>query len=262
MPWLTSELEYLKMRHIVRVLAITMNWYVGSSIERRVTLTTQGIDWTVNIQAVSSDSYRKGCDKRAHSNGHESRHSHSRSYKKSRRSSDKRASKDVYTYERERVKDSSHSHGSSSHYRQSTSDEAERLELYDHPNETRYSRIDQDLKGQSERRGRSISRTRSNSRLSSPHSHKRRRQRSRSKSVSRDSKSRKHKGSPQESRRSVLTGKKVKLDMCPFLFWPHVRCRSSSRWRSQEAMRSGMRIDRNCCSFWIRLMSRFVGNMT
>jgi len=124
----------------------------------------------------------------------------------------------VYTYERERVKDSSHSHGSSSHYRQSTSDEAERLESYDRPNETRYSRIDQDLKGQSEQRGRSISRTRSNSRLSSPHSHKRRRQRSRSKSVSRDSKSQKHKRSPKESRRSVLTGKKVKLDMWPVSF--------------------------------------------
>ena len=112
--------------------------------------------------------------------------------------------------------------GSSSptcHYRQSTSDEAERLELYNRPSETRSSCFGQDLKGQSERRGRSISRTgsaRSNSRpsLSSTHSHKRRRQRSRSKSISRDSKSRKHKRSPKESRRSVLTGKKVNLDLC------------------------------------------------
>jgi len=231
MPWLTLELEYLKTRHIARVLAITINWYVDRSIERRVTLTTQGIDSNVDTQAVSSDSHRKGCDKRAHSSRRESRHSHSRSYRKDRRSPDKRASKDVYAHEWERVKDSLHSHGSRSHYRQSTSHEAKRLESCNGPNENQSSRFDQDLKGQSERRGRSISRTssaRSNwrpssSALSSPHSHKRRRQRSRSRSVSRESKSRKHKRLPEESRRSVLTGKKVKLDMRPSLFWPHVR---------------------------------------
>ena len=107
------------------------------------------------------------------------------------------------------------------------------MESHSRQNKDRFSRFDKNLKGQGERRGRSISRARSsvarsNSRsrssrsssaslIAPSHSHKRRR---RSPLKGRkDGKSGKHRRSPSrekgrernEGKRSVLTGKKVKL---------------------------------------------------
>ena len=45
MPWPTSELEFLKTKHLVRTFAIAMNPYVDRSLERCIALTTQGIDF-------------------------------------------------------------------------------------------------------------------------------------------------------------------------------------------------------------------------
>ena len=148
----------------------------------------------------------------------------------------------MFIYEWDCVKNPLHGHSGPHretyefrHRRQVNLDEAERLESHSRQNEDRSSRFDQNLKGQGERRGRSISRARSsvarsNSRsrssrsssaslIAPSHSHKRRR---RSPLKGRkDGKSGKHRRSPSrekgrernEGKRSVLTGKKVKLDI-------------------------------------------------